>query len=222
MNLTHKRVLITQADRFMGPALVEGFVDAGADVIANQQSLDSEDAVNAIVSHSGNIDVLIANLAYPRPDKLVHELTDSTVIPLFEALVYPLVRLGSAVLPQMVERRAGKILVMGSAAPMRAFPRSASYAAARAAQLAWMRCAAHEVAPHNVQVNAIAQNFVENPEYFSAQYQASEEFKRRLVQVPAGRLGTAYEDVNLAKFLCSDACNFLTGAAVPFTGGWSF
>ena len=220
MDLGNKHVVITQADRFMGPALVKGFNEAGAEVHADTRDLTKIGADQDLALKHPELDVLVVNLAHPRPDKLASELEEHDISPLFETLVYPLLRLGAAVLPGMIARGRGKILVMGSASPLRAFARSSSYAAARAAQLAWVKSASVEVARHNVQINAIAQNFVENPEYYSEAYQQTDEFKERIKQVPAGRLGTAQEDVALALFLASNQCNFLTGAAIPFAGGW--
>lgn len=205
----------------MGPALVEGFEVAGAEVIADYTIAASSEQVESIVAEAGTIDVLIANFAHPRPDKFSHELVDDDITPLFETMVYPLMRFGAAVLPQMLERQSGKLVLMGSAAPLKPFAKSAAYASARAAQLAWLKASAVEAAKDNVQLNAIAQNFVENPVYFSPEYQRSEEFKRRIQDVPAGRLGTAAEDVSLALFLASEQCNFISGASIPFTGGWA-
>ncbi len=65
-----------------------------------------------------------------------------------------------------------------------------------------MQAVGVEVATHNVQVNLIAQNYVENPEYFPPELTERESFVRPLKrQVPAGRLATARENVLLAVFL---------------------
>jgi short-subunit dehydrogenase len=61
----------------------------------------------------------------------------------------------AAGLPQMIARRAGKILVMGSASALRGMKRTSTYSAARGAQLAYVQAVGVEVAPHNVQVSAI-------------------------------------------------------------------
>ena len=94
------------------------------------------------------------------------EATDDEWRHVFSHLVDPLPRLVRAVLPQMIERRAGKILLMGSAAALRGQKRASSYSAARGAQLAWVQAAGVEVARDGIQLNAIAQNFVDNPTYF--------------------------------------------------------
>ena len=75
------------------------------------------------------------------------------------------------------------------------------------------------MAPHNVQVNAIAQNFVENPTYFPAEVQANPRFKERLQrEVPLGRLVSATENEAFAAYLCSDAANFFVGQVFPVCG----
>jgi NAD(P)-dependent dehydrogenase (short-subunit alcohol dehydrogenase family) len=136
-------------------------------------------------------------------------------------MVDPLPRLARAVLPQMIERRAGKILVMGSAAALRGQKRTSTYSAARGAQLAWMQAVAIEVAPHGVQVNAIAQNLVDNPTYFPPEVQAKPAFQERIKrEVPLGRLVSAREDALFAAYLCSQAADCFVGQVFPVCGGW--
>ena len=104
---------------------------------------------------------------------------------------------------------------------MRGLKRTSTYAAARGAQLAYVQSVGVEVAPHNVQVNAIAQNFVENPTYFPAEVQANPRFQERLKrEVPLGRLVTAREDAAFAAYLCSEAANCFVGQVFPVCGGW--
>ena len=83
----------------------------------------------------------------------------------------------------------GLILVMGSASAMRGMKRTSTYSAARGAQLAYVQSVDVEVAPHNVQVKAIAQNFVDNPTYFPPEVQSNPRFQERLKrEVPLGCL----------------------------------
>jgi 2-keto-3-deoxy-L-fuconate dehydrogenase len=221
-SLAGKRVLITQAAEFMGPALCEVFAEHGAQVIADTSSLAaSESAANAVAA-AGHVDILIANLAIKAPSTLVHEVDDGEWEEVFKIIVDPLPRLVRAVLPQMMARRAGKILVMGSASALRGMKQRATYSAARGAQLAYVQAVGVEMAPHNIQVNAIAQNFVENPTYFPAELQATEAFKDRLQrEVPLGRLVTGREDAEFAAYLCSDSANCFVGQVFPMAGGWA-
>lgn len=220
-NLFSKRVLITQADVFMGPVLCEVFAKHGATVIASTDCLMSAGAPASVVAEAGHIDVLIANLAVPAPTTAVTEVSEDEWNDTFAALVTPLSRLFRAVLPAMIERRAGKILVMGSASALRGMKRASTYSAARGAQLAYVQAVGVEVAAHNVQVNAIAQNFVDNPTYFPPEVQANPRFQERVKrEVPLGRLVGANEDAEFAAYLCSEPASCFVGQVFPVCGGW--
>ena len=220
--LAGKRVLVTQAEDFMGPATVDIFREEGADVLPDPRDLRAPGACEAAVADAGRVDVLVANLASPTyGGTATTDLDDADWSNAFDMMVHPLHRLSRAVLPQMIERRAGKIVVFGSAAALKGMRTLAGYSAARAAQLGYVRAVGVEVAPHNVQVNLIAQNYVENPEYYPPELIERESFVRSLKrQVPAGRLATAREDVLLAVFLASEESNFFVGQGIPFSGGW--
>jgi len=214
-SLAGKRVYVTQIDEFMGPALVDAFRAHGAEV------LGASDAEESDVRAAGHIDVLVCNLGVPAPSTRAHEVGDAEWRSVFAGMVDPLPRLFRSVLPQMLERRAGKIVVMGSATALRGQKRTSTYAAARGAQLAYVRAVGAEVAAHNVQVNLIAQNFIENPMYYPPEVRALPAFQERLKrEVPANRLGTAREDALFAVFLASSEVSFITGQAIPFAGGW--
>ena len=219
--LVGKRVLITQATAFMGPVLCEVLAEQGAQVIASADELVEVDAAARIVREAGPIDVLVANLALRAPSTAAHEVSDTEWRDVFAALVDPLPRLVRAAAPAMIERRAGKILVMGSAAALRGMKRASTYSAARGAQLAYVQAVGVELAAHNVQVNAVAQNFVDNPTYFPAEVQANPRFQERLArEVPLGRLVSAREDALFAAYLCSSAADCFVGQVFPVCGGW--
>jgi 2-keto-3-deoxy-L-fuconate dehydrogenase len=220
--LRDKRVLVTQADAFMGPMLCEVLAEHGATVIASTGLLLSPDAPARIVADAGPIDVLVANLAVPAPTTAVTEVSAQEWRDTFAALVDPLPRLFQAVLPAMIERRAGKILVMGSASALRGMKRASTYSAARGAQIAYVQAVGVEVAIHNIQVNIIAQNFVDNPTYFPADLQANPRFQERLKrEVPLGRLVGAREDAEFAAYLCSEPAGCFVGQVFPVCGGWA-
>jgi len=221
--LDGKRVLLTQSREFMGPALTEVFRDMGAHVIADPRALDQDPTLPAVlVREAGRVDVLLIHLALPAPSTPAADISDSEWRTVFAHLVDPMPRLVSAVLPQMVERRAGRILLMGSAAALRGQKRTGTYSAARGAQIAYVQSVALELAPHGIQMNAIAQNFVANPTYYGPEVQANPRFQERLKrEVPLGRLVSAEEDARFAAYLCSDAAACFVGQVFPVTGGWA-
>lgn len=219
--LAGKRVLITQASAFMGPVLCEVFAEQGAEVVASTDELVDVAAAERVVLAAGPIDVLVANLAMKAPSTAVVDVTEAEWRDIFAALVDPLPRLVRAAAPAMIERRAGKILVMGSASALRGMKFRSTYSAARGAQLAYVQAVGVELAAHNIQINAVAQNFVENPTYFPAEVQADPRFQERLArEVPLGRLVSAREGAQFAAYLCSSAADCFVGQVFPVCGGW--
>lgn len=220
--LLNKRVLCTHAEQFMGPAITELFRNEGAHVVADASDLQPEGACERAVENAGDVDVLIVNLSHVPRSAPVSQITDDDISSLLSTLVTPLVRLCRAVARPMIARRSGKIVVMSSAAPLRGMPNNAAYCAARGAQNAFVRAAGLEFAPHNVQVNAIAQNYVNNPTYFPGDLIHTERFLKHVERnVPAQRIGEAWESAELALFLASDKSNFIVGQVLPLAGGWA-
>ena len=221
--LNGKRVLVTQADDYMGPATIELFQKEGANIIADSSDLTQEGRCEELISQSGRIDILIANLASPNYSGInATDLQEEQWQNTFEMMVHPLHRLSKAVLPQMIEREKGKIIVFGSATALRGLKTVTAYSAARAAQVGYVQSLGVEVAPKNIQVNLIAQNYVENPVYYPPELREKESFISSLKrQVPLGRLATAEEDAKFALFLASENSDFFVGQAIPFSGGWA-
>ena len=223
INLQGRRVLVTQSDEFMGPALTRVFSALGAVVVADPQPLGGDPSLAArIVESAGDLDVLVAHLALPAPSTPVADVDEPEWRNVFAHLVDPLPRLARAVLPGMRARGRGRIIVMGSASALRGMKRTSTYSAARGAQLAWVRAVGVELARENIQVNAIAQNFVDNPTYFPAEVQANPAFVDRLRrEVPLGRLVSGDEDALFAAYLASDAAACFVGQVFPLSGGWA-
>ena len=177
-----------------------------------------------IVAAAGRVDILVINL-FPALDldgfsfELAVEASDAEWHKMFNSIVHPTMRFARAVLPQMIERRAGKIIAVTSAVPLRALSSCSSYAAARGAQNAYVLAAGAEVAQHNVQINAIGQNFVYGgyPPDAMDRPAIRESVMR---DVPARRLSEGWEQAELVMFLASDRSNFICGQVIPYAGGW--
>lgn len=222
LDLSGKRILVTQAKDFMGPALCQELRSCGAEVIEDDRMPLAAHDAQAMVDSAGQLNALIINLALPAPSTPVSHIDDEEWQRVFEVMVHPLPRLVRAVIPGMKAQGGGKIIVMGSASALRGMKRAASYSAARGAQLAYVQAAGVELASDNIQLNAVAQNFVDNPTYFPPEVQANPRFQERLRrEVPLGRLVKAQEDARFVAYLCSDSASCFVGQVFPMSGGWA-
>ena len=209
------------ADRYTGPAVVERFRAEGATVVADTDSHLDPDGPALAVEAAGPLDVLVVNLIARWRPAPPTETTDESWLAVFDRLVHPTMRFVRAALPAMIERGSGKIIVVTSAAPLRTMSGGDAYVAARAAQNAYVRNVGAEVARHGVQVNAVAQAYVESVDAFQRDTWASEGLQRQLRHVPAGRVATAEEQAGFVAFLASPASDFLCGQVLPYAGGWA-
>lgn len=204
----------------MGPAVVDLFEREGATVIADPRPLTDPAAPAQAVTDAGPVDVLVANLDSPAVPTRTTEIRDDEWLTAFDELVHPLMRLVRAVLPGMLERRRGKIVAITSSTPLRPLAPVGAYAAARAAQNSFVQHVGVEVAAKGVNVNAIAQNFVENPDYFPAGVMADDAMRAWIERWnPSKRIARGEESAALALFLASDDSDFFHGQVVPFAGG---
>jgi 2-keto-3-deoxy-L-fuconate dehydrogenase len=221
--LQGKRALITAASTYMGPAITQLFEAEGAEVLADHDPLIEPDAADRLVAQSGRLDIVVANLDLPAYGAATVDIADDQWLAGFDAMVHPLMRLVRAAAPAMIERGCGTIVAITSSSPLRRMtPNAISYVAARAAQNAYVRSAGHDLARHNVRLNAIAQNFVANETYFPPEVLANERFQERLKrEVPARRIGQPEETAELALFLASDSSSFIYGQIISSDGGWS-
>jgi 2-keto-3-deoxy-L-fuconate dehydrogenase len=206
----------------MGPALCDMLRDCGAEVIADSRLPTAHTDPQEMIDAAGAIDVLVLNLALPAPTSWATDIDEQEWRQVFEVMVDPLPRFIRAVVPGMKARGGGKVIVMGSASALKGMKRTGSYSAARGAQLAFVQAVGVELATDNIQVNAVAQNFVDNPTYFPAEVQVNPRFQERLKrEVPLGRLVKAEEDAAFVAYLCSDAANCFVGQVFPMSGGWA-
>ncbi|MDA0687663.1 MAG: SDR family oxidoreductase [Proteobacteria bacterium] len=220
--MTQRTALITCADRYMGPAIRKKFEALGFKVITGDYPMTSQQGCEALVSSAGDIDVLVANLAEPPMTGPVQNIDNNDWNRLFDALVHPLMYLVRAVTPQMLERKSGKIIAVTSAAPLKGIANNAAYCAARGAQNSFIKAVGLELARANIQVNAIAQNYINNDTYYPDDILDNEKFLDHVKRnVPTNRVGAAEETAELAAYLASEQCNHMVGQIIPLAGGWA-
>jgi 2-keto-3-deoxy-L-fuconate dehydrogenase len=219
--MTTKTVLITCADRYMGPVIKRRFESEGHRVVCGASPMTTEAEVEALVTAAGDIDIVIANLAQPPMSAPVQNIANADWQALFDALVHPLMYLVRAVTPAMLARQSGKIIAVTSAAPVRGIPNNAAYCAARGAQNSFLKAVGLELARSNIQVNAVGQNYVNNDTYYPDDLLDNPKFLDHVRRnVPTNRIGKAEETAELVAYLASDNCTHIVGALIPLAGGW--
>jgi len=220
--MTNKTALITCAERYMGPAIARRFSDLGMTVETDNETALTEEYARALIERSGEIDILVANLADPPRLAPVQDIDSGDWQRLFDAVVHPLMYLVRAAVPQMLARGSGKIIAVTSAAPLKGIPNGTAYCAARGAQNGFIKAVGLELARSNIQVNAIAQNYVNNDTYYPDELLKNEKFLDHVRRnVPTNRVGAPEETAELAAYLASDHCTHMVGQVIPLAGGWA-
>lgn len=219
----HKRTaLITCADRYMGLPIQRKFEEIGINVVTGPHPMTSQEECEALIASVDQIDILVANLAEPPMTGPVDRINNENWEQLFNSLVHPLMYLVRAVTPQMLERKSGKIIAVTSAAPLRGIPNNAAYCAARGAQNGFIKAVGLELARANIQVNAIAQNYINNDTYYPDDILDDPKFLDHVKRnVPTNKVGAAEETAELAAYLASENCSHMVGQIIPLAGGWA-
>jgi NAD(P)-dependent dehydrogenase (short-subunit alcohol dehydrogenase family) len=166
--------------------------------------------------------VVVSNDAGAAVRAPIESATTEELREALEAMVVFPFELARAAVPAMKARRAGKILFITSATPLRGLANYSMYVAARGATNALAVSLAQELGRDNIQVNAIAPNYVESPTYFPPELTENPEILARMTRgIPLRRLGKPEEVAALVAFYASDRADFITGHVMPFAGGWA-
>lgn len=127
-----------------------------------------------------------------------------------------------AVVPAMIERGGGQVLLFTSAAGARPTPGAPLYSSARAAANMLVRNVAAEVVERDVQINAIGTNFMDFAGFLRVNRAEEPEGRARVeAMVPMGRLGTMDELARMALPFVDGTSRFTTGQFLAYAGGWA-
>ena len=243
--LNGKVSLVTGAGRGLGQGAAVGFAQAGADVALVDVLNTDETAkkvrdlgrrvcqvsanllerssvqriVDTTVKELGGIDILLNNAGIIRRAPVLEfsEKDWDEVIQINESAVFFLTQ---AVARQMVKQgRGGKIVNIASLLSFQGGIRVPSYTAAKSAVMGLTKLFANELAPHHINVNAVAPGYMatDNTAPLRADAQRSAEI---LGRIPAGRWGTPADLQGVVVFLASAASEYLTGYTIAVDGGW--
>ncbi len=244
--LAGKVALITGAGRGFGYAIAERFAQAGAELALNYRaSREACEAIAARLKRDGRRALVVqADLAdgdatvkmtervlemFGQVDILVNnagivirgpfaESREPDWYREVEVNIFGTLRLTRALLPAMIERRAGKIINLSSQVALIGGEGSAVYSGTKGFLLTWTKSLAREVGPYNINVNAIGPGTIPSDMNRDI-YPDEAAMKRRAAQVPLRRMGKPRDVAECALFLASEASNYLTGQMLSPNGG---
>jgi NAD(P)-dependent dehydrogenase (short-subunit alcohol dehydrogenase family) len=185
---------------------------------------DVQRAYDEAMAAFGKVDIMVNNAGTSRAGAF-EAMSDELLQSDLELKLFAAVRFCRLVLPQMKERRWGRIinvLNIGAKAPRAA---SAPTSVSRAAGMALTKALASEYAPYNILVNGLLVGLIDADQHVQkakSRGVSLDEYKAPLAkEIPIGRFGRAEEFANVACFLASDAGSYVTGTAINVDGGRS-
>ncbi len=243
-SLTGKTVLVTAAGQGIGRASAEALAAQGASVIAtdiNRAAIDDTAGASAnikgdvlnvleaasitdLVGRSGPVDVLV-NCAGWVHDGTILDCGDQDWDCAFDLNAKAMFWLMKAVLPGMLDRKAGSIINIASVvSSLKGAPRRFAYGASKAAIIGMTKSVAADFVKDGIRCNAICPGTVESPS-LKERLAATGDFDKAhaafTARQPMGRFGTPQEIAAVVCYLASDLSAFTTGQAFAIDGGWS-
>ena len=178
--------------------------------------------VNAMVAEAlkkfGKIDILVNNAGRTTAPMPFVDTPEKNWEIVFSLNVFGVFNCTKAVLPQMLQRKYGKIINIASGAGFSGSPRFIHYGASKAAVMAFTRGLAKETVASGLNVNAIAPGLGDT-NFLTTGGFPENEFNKAVTTVPTGRSTTPEEVGNLVSYLASDlACN-IVGQTYVIDGG---
>ena len=166
----------------------------------------------------GKIDVLVCNAAlnpYYGPQM---DIPDEAFDKVMGANIRSNHWLAQLVLPEMVERKDGSIIIVSSIGGLRGSPVIGAYCISKAADMQLARNIAVEYGPHNIRANCIAPGLIKT-DFARALWENPDTLKRSTAGAPLRRIGEPDEIAGAAVYLASKAGSFTTGQTIVCDGG---
>ena len=243
LNFKNKTVIITGGTRGIGRSLVNFFTDVDANVIftgtkkynsVNFDSLknnsrlqyieldySSEKSVKQFIHLVRDLDrgdVLINNAGVNKIDNISEISVDDWDWINTINLKGPFL-LTQAVSEDMKKQNSGKIINIASIFSVISKVKRAAYSATKWGLIGFTKAVALELAPFNIQVNAVSPGFVDTD--LTRKILGLENMKQLEETIPQGRLAQPEEIAKVVLFLCSDQNTYITGQNIVVDGGFT-
>jgi NAD(P)-dependent dehydrogenase (short-subunit alcohol dehydrogenase family) len=177
-----------------------------------------ERLVNETREKLGQIDILVCNAAVNPFFGPMRELPDSAFEKILNTNIISNHWLAQLVLPEMVERKDGVIIIVSSVGGLKGSGELGAYCISKAADLQLVRNLAVENGPHNVRVNAISPGLIRT-DFARALWENPDILEKRTAGDPLRRIGEPEEVAGIAVYLASKAGTFTTGQNFVVDGG---
>lgn len=171
--------------------------------------------VREVTEQFGSIDVLVCNAGIAQ-QRLFQDITDEEWNHMLGVHLSGTFYCCRAVLPQMIQRKEGRIITVSSMWGLTGGACEAHYSAAKAGVIGLTKALAKEVGPSGITVNCVAPGVIQTDmcaDYDEQTLQALRE------EAPLGRLGTPQDVADAIEFLASEKAGFLTGQVLSPNGG---
>jgi NAD(P)-dependent dehydrogenase (short-subunit alcohol dehydrogenase family) len=245
-DLTGRVALVTGGNKGLGKAMARGLAESGADVvIASRHELELKAALGEIldgtnrrgayfvadmanrddvkklarfaIEKMGKVDILVNNAGMNAP-QAIDAITDETWDRVVQVNLTSVMSLTREVVPQMKERRWGRVVHISSVLGQTSKEKRNAYSATKAALIGMARASALDLGPFNVTVNCIAPGpFLTDMPMAILSDAEKQVFADRTA---LGRWAQPREVVGPVLMLCSEAGSFITGQTIFVDGGW--
>jgi 3-oxoacyl-[acyl-carrier protein] reductase len=241
MLLENKKALVTGAGRGIGQTIAESFMAEGAEVwgidykepenlkervdaaggkfhwcTADLSKLEAVEAlIEGLIKESGGFDIAVNNAGITK-DNLAFRMKLEDFQAVLNINLTAGFLISRTVARDMIRRRSGSIINMGSVVGIHGNGGQANYAASKGGLIAVTKSLALEVASRSVRVNALAPGFIDSS-MTAAMTDAAKE--ATLAHIPLKRIGQQQDVANAAVFLASDKSSYITGQVLPVDGG---
>ena len=198
----------------------QGFDSRGIRADVSKGS-EVEGMITEILDRFGTLDILVNNAAIFYPSVPILEIVEEEWDRVMAVNVRGTLNCSKYAAKHMIKKRQGRIVNLTSLIGKTGRvifsdtgnPSWAAYATSKAAIASLTKSMAHEWAPFNVCVNAVA------PSYIQTEKTSTDQVERVLSLVPLGKIGTPDDVASAVLFLASDEASFITGEILDVNGG---
>lgn len=173
---------------------------------------------DAARSQLGAIDILVNNAGDLIERCSLQEFSEELWDRVMNLNLKSVLSCSQTVMSEMIARRSGVIINVGSIAGHHGGgPGAGVYATAKAGVHCLTKALAKELAPHGIRVNGVAPGVIDTP--FHERMSTPELIKQFVTSIPMGRTGTSEECGRVIAFLASDAAAYIHGEMIEINGG---